>query len=113
MTRSVGWRSIFVACFASLVTPPAFTQSVTVSPTSVSFGNKAEGTSEFCSQRDAEERAEDSDYDHQHQHEPLGLQRNQQLSGQPVDTGGRCELHDLCYFQAHGSGGAKRHLNRD
>jgi uncharacterized protein YjdB len=37
-------RSLFVAAFAALAFLPAFSQSVTVSPTSVAFGNQAQGT---------------------------------------------------------------------
>lgn len=37
-------RFSFLACFTALVCLPAFSQSVTVNPTSISFGNQAQGT---------------------------------------------------------------------
>ena len=45
MTFPAILRTILLSCFAPLVLIPAFSQSVTVSPTSVSFGNQAQGTS--------------------------------------------------------------------
>jgi uncharacterized protein YjdB len=39
------YRWLLFVCFVALAVLPAFSQNVTVSPTSVSFGNQAEGTS--------------------------------------------------------------------
>jgi hypothetical protein len=44
MISPVFLRAFRLACVASLVLP-AFSQSVTVNPTTVSFGNQADGTS--------------------------------------------------------------------
>jgi uncharacterized protein YjdB len=45
MTGLAMFRSALFACFAALTFVPAFSQTVTVSPASVSFGNQAVGTS--------------------------------------------------------------------
>jgi len=44
MMKPAFLRSSFLACFTALVCLPAFSQSVTVNPTSISFGNQAQGT---------------------------------------------------------------------
>lgn len=45
MTGLAMFRSALLACVAALAFVPAFSQTVTVNPTSVSFGNQAVGTS--------------------------------------------------------------------
>ena len=45
MTTPPAWRSVLVICFTTFVFLPAFTQSVTVSPTAIAYGNQAVGTS--------------------------------------------------------------------
>jgi uncharacterized protein YjdB len=45
MTGPAIFRSALFACFTVLTFVPAFSQTVTVSPTSVSFGNQAQGSS--------------------------------------------------------------------
>ena len=44
MTRAAAIRAALLVCFTMSVVLPALSQSVTVSPTSISFGNQAEGT---------------------------------------------------------------------
>jgi uncharacterized protein YjdB len=45
MTGLALFRSALLACFATLTIVPALSQTVTVSPTTLSFGNQAQGTS--------------------------------------------------------------------
>ncbi len=45
MRRGLGiCRSTFLSCFAALISLPALAQTVTVSPTSISFSNQTQGT---------------------------------------------------------------------
>ena len=45
MTRLAVYRSSLLACFAAIAFLPAFSQSVVVTPTTVSFGNQPQGSS--------------------------------------------------------------------